>query len=71
MSKKFRWFLLSISTVLDSGDEWAVLDFLGDFNLREELENSLEFEVFFDNFDEFVDTKQQLKFLEREVKRLS
>ena len=66
--------MLSIATVLDSGDEWAVMDFLNDFSLREELSNSLEFlefEEFFDCFDEFVKPIDQIKFLEREVSRLS
>ena len=70
MSKKFKWFMLSIQFGMDSGDEWSVLEFLHDFSLREELEGVFEFEEFFDVFDEFVEHKDQITFLRTEVKRL-
>ena len=72
MSKKFKWFLVSIQFGLDSGDEESLLYYLSESSLLEDFgSNPDEFYDFFSRFDDLLDYRSQIKFLEREVSRLS
>ena len=63
--------MLSIQIGLDSGEEDGLLDFLEDFSLREDFGACPdEFYPFFEGFAELIEWREQISYLEKEVKRL-